>query len=350
MKPKVSVIIPCYGVEKYLDRCMRSVLNQTLEDIEIILVDDGSPDKVPEICDSYAIKDRRVKVIHKENAGLGYARNSGLEFATGEYVAFVDSDDYIDTDIYRKLYEKATELDCDTVFCGFNIEERKGSWSKSREVEKETVWRGDSVKDYMLDMVACTPSESLERRYYMSVWHSIYRRSIIELAGVRFLSERDVASEDIPFQIDFLMKSKTIAYLPDYLYYYCANDTSLTATYKPEKYDRFKTLYYILKEKLSDIPGAIDRCHRFFIGYTRTQLHHLMKSGSRSKLKEINRIVDDPIWENLAKVYPATKYNRFDIRMMYFLILKRQAVLLYFNSKAVNLIRGLLLTLNKIKN
>ena len=95
-RPKVSIIVPIYNVERFLDRCMDSLLNQTLKDIEIIMVDDGSPDNCPQMCDEYAKNDSRVKVIHKKNAGLGMARNSGLEIATGEYVAFVDSDDYVD--------------------------------------------------------------------------------------------------------------------------------------------------------------------------------------------------------------------------------------------------------------
>lgn len=94
MKPKVSIIVPCYNVEKYLDQCMNNLVNQSLQEIEIILVDDGSPDRVPEMCDEWAMKDNRIKVIHKKNEGLGYARNSGLEIAMGEYVTFVDSDDY----------------------------------------------------------------------------------------------------------------------------------------------------------------------------------------------------------------------------------------------------------------
>ena len=100
MKPKVSIIVPVYNVEKYLVRCMESLLNQTLKEIEIILVDDGSPDNCPQMCDEYARRDSRVKVIHKSNAGLGYARNSGLDVAVGEYIAFVDSDDYVDTSMY----------------------------------------------------------------------------------------------------------------------------------------------------------------------------------------------------------------------------------------------------------
>ena len=116
---KVSVIVPVYNVEKYLDRCMQSLLNQTLKDIEIIMVDDGSPDNCPKMCDDYAKQDSRVKVIHKKNAGLGLARNSGLEVATGEYVAFVDSDDFTDVDAYRSLYENAQKRNADVVYAGF---------------------------------------------------------------------------------------------------------------------------------------------------------------------------------------------------------------------------------------
>src|SRR5574344_1424030 len=109
--PKVSIIVPIYNVEKYLDRCMESLLNQTLKDIEIIMVDDGSPDNCPKMCDEYAKRDKRVKVIHKKNGGLGYARNSGLDIATGEYVAFVDSDDYVDVNMYETLYNFAKDND-----------------------------------------------------------------------------------------------------------------------------------------------------------------------------------------------------------------------------------------------
>ena len=101
--PKISVIIPVYNVEKYLRECLDSVINQTLADIEIILVDDGSPDNCPQICDEYALKDNRIKVIHKENGGYGSAMNVGLEKATGEYIGIVEPDDYIDSKMYEDL-------------------------------------------------------------------------------------------------------------------------------------------------------------------------------------------------------------------------------------------------------
>ena len=98
--PKVSIIVPVYKVEKYLRKCIDSIINQTLKDIEIILVDDGSPDNCGKICDEYAAKDTRIKVIHKENGGLSSARNAGMEVAEGEYIGFVDSDDWIESDMY----------------------------------------------------------------------------------------------------------------------------------------------------------------------------------------------------------------------------------------------------------
>ena len=106
-KPKISVVIPIYNVEKYLQRCVDSVLNQTLRDLEIILVDDGSPDKCPLICDQYAKKDSRVFVIHKKNGGLASARNAGMKAATGTYLFFLDSDDWIDLDGLELLYNTA---------------------------------------------------------------------------------------------------------------------------------------------------------------------------------------------------------------------------------------------------
>ena len=113
--PKISIIVPIYNVEKYLDRCVRSLCNQTLQDIEIILVDDQSPDDCPRMCDEYAKQDSRIIVIHKKNGGLGYARNSGMKVATGEYVAFVDSDDYVDLDMFESMYNSAKKYDADFV-------------------------------------------------------------------------------------------------------------------------------------------------------------------------------------------------------------------------------------------
>lgn len=115
MAPKVSVIVPIYKVEKYLHRCIDSIIEQTLVEIEIILINDGSPDNCGEICDSYAKKDKRIKVIHQENSGANVARNKRLAISTGTYVAFVDGDDYIAKDMYERLSSVAMEYNLDLV-------------------------------------------------------------------------------------------------------------------------------------------------------------------------------------------------------------------------------------------
>lgn len=118
---KISVIVPVYGVERCLEKCINSICNQTYKNIEIIIVDDGSPDKCPEICDELALKDSRIVVIHKENAGVGSARNEGLDKATGEYIGFVDSDDYIEEDMYEMMLIKMKDDNSDIVECSANM-------------------------------------------------------------------------------------------------------------------------------------------------------------------------------------------------------------------------------------
>ena len=117
--PKISIVIPVYNVEKYLDKCVQSARHQTLQDIEIILVDDESPDGCPQMCDEYAKQDGRIKVVHKKNGGLGFARNSGLEVATGEYITFLDSDDFVDLNTYEHLYNIAKANSLDAIYYNF---------------------------------------------------------------------------------------------------------------------------------------------------------------------------------------------------------------------------------------
>lgn len=121
MNPKISIIVPVYKVEKYIHKCIDSILAQTFTDFELILVDDGSPDNCGKICDEYVKKDRRIKVIHKKNGGLSDARNAGIEIARGDYIGFVDSDDYIESDMYELLYDICIENNCEIASCSSTI-------------------------------------------------------------------------------------------------------------------------------------------------------------------------------------------------------------------------------------
>ena len=121
MSEKISVIVPIYKTEQFLSKCIDSIINQTYKNLEIILVDDGSPDNCPKICDEYAKRDNRIKVIHKENGGLSSARNAGIEIATGDFSAFVDSDDWIDSDMYESLVKLSDEYNADIAECGYRF-------------------------------------------------------------------------------------------------------------------------------------------------------------------------------------------------------------------------------------
>lgn len=203
----ISVIVPVYNMEQYLDRCVRSILCQTYEKLEIILVDDGSTDASPKMCDAFAKRDRRVKVVHKENGGLSDARNAGLLVASGAYIGYVDSDDWIEPDTYEKMYRACVENDAQVCVCRY-----------FSEYADRTLDGGSG---------ACVPltRETLLRIYigghaqyviYNSVWSKLFRRSLVE--DMVFPKGRN--SEDIVYTTRAFCRLERAVYLDECLYHY----------------------------------------------------------------------------------------------------------------------------------
>ena len=252
--PKVSIIVPIYNVEKYLDRCMCSLLGQTMKDIEIIMVDDGSPDNCPKLCDEYAKKDSRVKVVHKKNGGLGDARNAGLNVAIGEYVAFVDSDDYTSAETYESLYTVAKDRDADVALGGFYVHKADGSVFSQSILDEE--FTHDDITELMGNMIYCT--SPIEKKPWASMWLGIYRRELLEEYHCRFKSEREYLSEDILFNATLIPLCQKIVYFPKAFYHYCYNGTSLTHNFNPKKVDANFRLYEAMK-KLWHEYGVLDK-------------------------------------------------------------------------------------------
>ncbi len=247
---KVSVIVPVYNVEKYLDVCMESIINQTFKDIEIILVDDGSPDSCPQICDDYARKDSRIKVIHKKNAGLGYARNSGLEIASGEYVTFCDSDDYIDVDTYEKIIPLMDEYQLDEIRFTRSRFKDKGMHSKGNYEGKLKIF--ENKKD--LKYLALTIFEDCindNNKYAIggSSCMAVYRREIIEKNKLRFLSEREYICEDYVFNFDYYLNAQRVGYLPHTFYHYRVNPESLTRTVRLDRIKMMKKVSMYISQR-----------------------------------------------------------------------------------------------------
>mgnify|MGYP004457952755 CR=1 FL=1 len=204
-KYKVSVIIPVYGVEKYIGKCLDSLVNQTLKDIEIIVVNDGTKDNSQKIIDKYAKKYKNIKALIKENGGQGSARNYGLELATGEYIGYVDGDDYVEYDMYEKLYNKAKENDLDVVICGnYNVSEDY----KNKTTDLEFTKFDDNFINALLGKKA--------------VWNKIYKRNIIGKTTFR----SKVWYEDFDFSIKVLTNAKKIDYVNEPLYDYLIREGS----------------------------------------------------------------------------------------------------------------------------
>jgi len=337
MTPKVSIIIPIYNVEKYLDRCVKSILSQTLKEIEIILVDDGSPDGCPAMCDEYAKQDSRIKVIHKKNEGLGFARNSGLEVATGEYVAFVDSDDFVDLQMYERLFVTAKKQNLDTCYCGFIRHYENGSVKTKIEVSNYTEFNGNnSISDFLLDMVGPEPSFRSDVKYMMCVWKAIYSKTLIDKYKIRFCSERQFVSEDIIFHLDYLPKASKVGFIPDNLYYYCINGTTtLSNTYSREKFERNKTFLKEVKRKLDVLYPTnvyLNHYYRMCFLYLRVSITQEINSQQYPNKNNVKELLNDEFFKPMLKYYP---YSRMDIkhRFIFFLIKYKCDYLLSFLLK-----------------
>lgn len=217
MDSLISVIIPVYNVEKYLPRCLESVINQTYRNIEIIVVDDGSHDNCGKICDEYALKDDRIIVIHKKNAGVSCARNDGIETAKGRYICFVDSDDYVMPDYVEKLYKALVDNDADIVTCDY--------------------YR-NAGNELMKDVSADFPFQVIENDcqffYDKSIiefraqvpWNKIFKADIISENNVRFLSDIPLG-EDSLFVIEYIEYAERACFIEEKLYVYTDSDTSV---------------------------------------------------------------------------------------------------------------------------
>lgn len=216
MTPKVSIIIPVYKVEKYLGKCIKSILKQSYQNLEIILIDDGSPDECGKICDSYAGKDKRIRVIHKENGGVARARNDGLNIATGDYISFIDSDDWIAEDAYERMVRCIRQYEADCVIGGcVTVKEKNG--------ELEFPKNQFSYKE------ECVPAEEVMKNLLLhasAVWNRLFRKEVFE--EIRFPVNR--VNDDEVVAVHAYAKCKKIVFLNCPTYYYRIRENSITTS------------------------------------------------------------------------------------------------------------------------
>ena len=214
---KITVIIPVYKVEPYLRKCVDSVLVQTYTNLEVILVDDGSPDNCPAICDEYAARDNRVRVIHQQNAGVSAARNAGLDIATGDYIGFVDSDDWIEPDMYETLYGMIEEKNVEIAYVDY-VREQGNSSTHVLNEGNTCVYSANEALSLMFTY----------QKIHGMVWLFIAKRSLFEQLGF----DTDISvSEDFLFAVDLILRAESVAYRPYCCYHYYIHDGSAFHSY-----------------------------------------------------------------------------------------------------------------------
>lgn len=307
---KISVIIPVYKVEQYLRQCMDSVVNQTYKNLEIILIDDGSPDGCGAICDEYAAKDERIRLVHQENKGLSVARNVGMGMATGKWISFVDSDDWCELDMYEKVIASAEENDVDIAMYG--------SYRNNGENQFENqVFENDFVTDdenyiFKLQLSALNWHYGPEKTHWRQgyPWDKLYKASLITDNNLSFASHIR-ADEDIVFNLHAFHFAKKVSYTNHPLYHYRYNPTSIGYKFTPNRLEIDRRIYEEMVRigKLYHLPAAYMSAVDTF--YTNT----VMLCGQRcffhkeqplpllQQLKAANKVLHaEPVYSVLDRV------------------------------------------------
>ena len=275
MVPLISFIVPIYNVERYLQKCVDSILAQSYSNIEVVLVDDGSTDESVAICDSYANRDKRVQVIHKENGGASSARNEGLSFAHGSYIAFIDSDDYVSPSMAEKLLDAISKTDSDLAMCNFAYTDELGNITESFSDDTKA---GEYRTEELLRKVAAGWT------FGILVWNKLFKKELFD-GGLLFLEGRIAEDEMIAHRL--LARVRKAVIIPDVLCFYRQRTGSVTNSAFNEK-------------NLDSLEALIDRVE-FFISINEEELAYIasvtaMKNladlwSFRNKSKEIKAVL-----------------------------------------------------------
>lgn len=304
-KGLVTIIIPIYNVENYLDKCLGSVVNQTYQNLEIICVDDGSTDSCPQLCEEWAAKDKRIMVIHQKNTGYGIARNIGIEHANGEYVCFLDSDDYIALDLVEKAYKLAEKEQADMVIWGF-IRVRDGNAVGERvpRTEKDSYKGKEVQEEFLPDLIGPDLHGKKNANLAMGSLSIMCSMQMIQKSGWRWVSERVIISEDTYSVLCLCAGVKKVSILREGLYYYAERKGSSTQRYQKDRYKMLKECID-LSIRTSDELNYNERVkERLLYGHISCVLYSMkwiMMSdlNHQEKVENLEKIIRDPHFQNI---------------------------------------------------
>ncbi|MDS0526537.1 glycosyltransferase [Clostridium sp. SHJSY1] len=312
---KVSVIIPIYNMSKYLNRSIESVKNQTLKDIEIILVNDGSTDDSLDICREYEKIDKRIKVIDKSNGGVSSARNAGIETAIGEYIGFVDPDDWIESEMYENMYGQAKELETDVNICNYRIENNEQSIPIVLDIRKEILNRNEIIYNLIANMISSNDLNSNAQVIMGSVCWLIISKELIDKYKFRFIENINFM-EDLIFSIQVLLKSNKVSLNEGIYYHYMTNLNSAVSCYREDFIDIEKQVFKIIENILKEeniYNILVERMNVRYVGVRinliANELHKENKKKVSEKIKKINTLCKDKRVKEILKTIDTKEYT-----------------------------------------
>ena len=340
-QPQVSIIVPVYNVENYIERCLNSLVNQTFKDIEIITINDGSTDKSLELLNKYAKEDIRISVIDLGDEGVSYCRNLGIEKANGKYIMFVDSDDWIDSSMVEVMYKKAEENKLDLVMCSYIREFKDHSKEKIFNLPQEIIYKEDKVKNELLRKLVGPIKEELSNPEMLdalcTVWGKLYRADILKENKIKFVDLKKIGSaEDTLFNIFTFNYLKKVMFLNKSMYHYWRdNPKSVTSQYNPKLKEQRKVFFKYISDFIKEnnfeqvFEEALNnRICTSVLGLGLIECSKNNKISRINKIKNIKIIINEEYIRNAYKNLEL-KYFSIHWRIFYFFIKHKMSICSY---------------------
>ena len=309
VKPKVSLIVPIYNVEPYLEECLNSVLAQTLSAFEAILIDDGSPDRSGGIADEFAARDGRMKVIHKQNEGVSAARNDGICHAMGEYLFFLDSDDRLAPDALEKLYTAATENDVDVVLSDYiTFDAERETPYKVATSEFSSTKRSDldalQLAVFNMGPASIPAQSSTILRGVGAAWHYLIKRDLIVDNDLRFDTTLKGLFDDGLFMLTVLERASSVSYINIGTYFYRHVPSSITRSFNSSLFERYDKVY----EAIDAFIERYDKCDNFKRGLALRKFIYLNKSMNSYFFNDRNPATTKQLYDEFVKLVRSPSY------------------------------------------
>ncbi|MCM3650430.1 glycosyltransferase [Metabacillus litoralis] len=351
MKPKISIIVPIYNVENYLSRCLDSLLTQDYEDFEVIAINDGSTDNSLTILQEYAEKDHRICIIDKENNGVSSARNDGLSQAKGEYIGFVDPDDWVEPQVYKDMLKIAEEDQIDIVMCSYIREFGTHSKEKTFAFPERSNYFNDEVHKKILRRLVGPLNEEVANPELLdawgTVWSKLYRAEVIKNNNLQFIDLSEIGSnEDTLFNIHACYYAKSFVFLnKPYYHYWRANNTSITSKHNPNLVSQFGKLYTrmenFLNEKNFGENYKIALSNRISLSTIGLGLNTINSKNTLTftrRLKEVKKLLNNNMIKKSLQNFEIS-YCSFIWRMFFFLAKSRATLLIYIMLESIEFAR-----------